>query len=113
MPSTNFLNDKSKTVWDSILSEDAKDADPNYNKKSFLDKVQLAVGAYAKPSPGGIADKETQALMKYHGVDGLAPTKEKDVMTFQRGGKTVKVRIPRDKESNYYKKIVGNFDVKN
>jgi hypothetical protein len=113
MPSTNFLNDKNKTVWDSILSEDAKDADPNYNKRPLIDKLQLAVGAYARPPEGGIVDKETQALMKYHGVDGLVPTKERDKYTFQRGGKTITVKVPRDPNSNYYKKIVGNFDVNN
>jgi len=107
MPSPNFLRSKDKTIWDSLLSDEAKDAAPDYNKRSLLDKAQLAIGAYAKPSPGGIADDETKALMKYHGVDGLAPTNEKDKYTFQRGGKTITVKVPRDKKSNYYKQVVG------
>lgn len=81
------------SLWDSLLSEDAKDSAPDYKDRSLSDKVQLALGMYAKAPPGGIADEKTKKLMKYHGVDVMAPTNKPGTYTFKRKGKNVLVSI--------------------
>ena len=88
MPTKNFLSGK---IWDSLLSDDAKDSAPDYKDRSFLDKTQLALGMYAKASPGGVADEKTKRLMKYHGVDGLEPTNKPGTYSFKRKGKNILV----------------------
>ena len=86
MASSNFL-------WDKVLSNDAKDSAPDYEDRSFLDKVQLALGMYAKSGPGGVVSDKTKKLMKYHGVHSLEPTDDPKVASFKRNGKNVLVRL--------------------
>ena len=64
MPSSNFL-------WEKLIPEEAKDAAPDYKTRPFLDKAQLALGMYARSTPGGVASDKVKKLMKYHGVHGL------------------------------------------
>jgi hypothetical protein len=63
---------------------------------SLLDNIQYALGAYAKgPSGPSIVPDDVKALMKYHGVSGMEPTEDPSVYTFMRGGKKVRVALPR------------------
>lgn len=84
MPSKNF-------VWDTLLSDEAKDSAPDYATRSFADKAQLALGMYAKATPGSVADDKTKKLMRYHGVSGMYPTKTPGIYSFKRKGKNVLV----------------------
>ena len=84
MPSKNF-------IWDKLISEEAKDSAPDYENRSFSDKAQLALGMYAKTSPGGVADEKTKKLMRYHGVSGMEPTSKPGTYTFKRKGKNILV----------------------
>jgi len=86
MPSNNFL-------WGKLISEDAKDAAPDWKTRPFLDKAQLALGMYARSMPGGVASDKVKKLMKYHGVHGLEPTKDPKVASFKRNGRNILVRV--------------------
>lgn len=86
MPSKNF-------IWDTLLSEEAKDAAPDYKTRPFLDKAQLALGMYARSTPGGVASDKVKKLMKYHGVSWLEPTKDPKVASFKRNGRNILVRV--------------------
>ena len=86
MPSSNVL-------WDKLISEDAKDAAPDWKTRPFLDKAQLALGMYARSMPGGVASDKVKKLMKYHGVHGLEPTKDPKVASFKRNGRNILVRV--------------------
>jgi hypothetical protein len=44
MPSSNF-------IWDKLISEDAKDAAPDYASRPFLDKAQLALECTQNQEP--------------------------------------------------------------
>jgi hypothetical protein len=86
MPSSNF-------IWDKLISENAKDAAPDYASRPFLDKAQLALGMYAKPGTGGVVSDKIKKLMRYHGVSGLEPTNDPKVASFKRNGRNVLVRL--------------------
>jgi hypothetical protein len=46
--------------------------------------------------------QDIKKLMKYHGTRTLDPTNDPYVSTFQRGGQTVKVAMPRDSAPKEY-----------
>ena len=80
-------------MWGKLISEDAKDAAPDWKTRPFLDKAQLALGMYARSMPGGVASDKVKKLMKHHGVHGLEPTKDPKVASFKRNGRNILVRV--------------------
>ncbi len=92
MAEKNYL--RKQTLMDRILSDEDKDALGDYNSASFADKIQYALGMYAKPSKGGVADNRTKKLMKYHGTNILEVNKETGIGSFKRKGKKATVKMP-------------------